>query len=149
MKNNEILHIPSLEVFGDWETLQKFLERRGNPLYSIGGGLDSEGCKNLTSLGNLTSVRGSLFLTKSNIKSLGNLTSVGGYLGLYGTNIKSLGNLTSVGGKLDLVHCFYLTSLGNLTSVGGDLYLRNTPISRKYSENEIRKMVDVKGEIYL
>jgi len=29
------------------------------------------------------------------------------------------------------------------------LYLRNTPISEKYSEEEIRKMVDVKGKIII
>ena len=42
-----------------------------------------------------------------------------------------------------------ITSLGNLQSVGGDLGLRNTPISEKYSGEEIRRMVDVKGNIYL
>ena len=83
----EILHIPFLDVFGDWETLQKFLERRGNPLYSIGGDLD-----------------------------------------LSETNIKSLGNLTSVGGNLDL---------------------RGTPLSKKYTIEEIRNMVKVGGKIYL
>jgi hypothetical protein len=29
------------------------------------------------------------------------------------------------------------------------LSLRNTPISRKYSEQEIRNMVEVGGDIYL
>ena len=127
MKNNEIFYIPSLNVFGDWETLQQFLERRGNPLYSIGGNLDLEGI---------------------NIKSLGNLTSVGGGLGLYGTKIKSLGNLTSVGGELNLSDS-NIESLGNLTSVGGDLVLYFTPISKKYSREEIKQMVEVKGTIYL
>ena len=77
MKNNEIFYIPSLDVFGDWETLQKFLDRRGNPLYSIGGDLDLSGTK-IESLGNLTSVGGNLYLSGTDIKSLGNLTSVGG-----------------------------------------------------------------------
>jgi hypothetical protein len=149
-EEQEVLQIPSLELFNnDWETLQKFLERRGNPLYSIGrdlvlfktpiqslGNLTSvgrnlylNGCKNLTSLGNLTSVGGSLYLNGcKNLTSLGNLTSVGEGLNLAGTNIKSLGNLTSVGDYLDL---------------------RETPVSRKYSENEIRQMVKVGGEVYL
>jgi hypothetical protein len=146
-EEQEILHIPSLDVFGDdWKTLQKFLERRGNPLYSIGGDLDLSytdieslgnltsvegnldlfGCKILTSLGNLTSVEGNLDLNRTNIESLGNLTSVGGTLYL-SREIKNLGNLTSVGGSLDLEHCENLTSLGNLTSVGGSLDLRYTP----------------------
>ena len=128
MKNNEIFYIPSLDVFGDWETLQKFLERRGNPLYSIGGDLG---------------------LIGTDIESIGNLTSVGGRLNLYGCkNLTSLGNLTSVGGYLDLEGT-NIESLGALTSVGRDLYLRITPISKKYSEEEIRQMVEVKGDIYL
>ena len=86
-EEQEILQIPSLDVFGEWETLQKFLERRGYPLYSVGGDLDLEG-----------------------------------------TNIKSLGNLTSVGGYLDL---------------------SRTPLSKKYTIEEIRNMVKVGGDIYL
>jgi hypothetical protein len=39
--------------------------------------------------------------------------------------------------------------LGNLTSVGGDLDLRGTPLSKKYTEEQIRQMVDVGGEILL
>jgi hypothetical protein len=29
------------------------------------------------------------------------------------------------------------------------LFLRKTPMSKKYTEEEIRSMVDVKGKIYL
>jgi hypothetical protein len=39
--------------------------------------------------------------------------------------------------------------LGNLQSVGGYLYLRKTPLSEKYTEEQIRQMVDVGGKIYL
>jgi hypothetical protein len=39
--------------------------------------------------------------------------------------------------------------LGNLKSVGRILNLRNTPMSRKYSEQEIRQMVNIEGDIYL
>jgi hypothetical protein len=169
-EEQEILHIPSLELFNnDWETLQKFLERRGNPLFSIGGDLDLsyndiESLGNLTSvgggldlrrtniksLGKLTSVGGSLCLRDINIKSLGNLISVGGYLDLgLCENLTSLGNLTSVGGFIELEDCKNLTSLGNLTSVGGSLDLRYTPISKKYSKEEIKQMVDIGGDIYL
>ena len=62
------------------------------------------------------------------IKSLGNLISVGGYLNLRNTQIESLGNLMSVRGYLDL---------------------KNTPISKKYTEEEIRQMVNVKGVIFI
>ncbi len=107
--------------------LQKFLELKGNPPYTIGGDLD---------------------LSRTPIKSLGNLISVGGNLDLRRTQIKSLGNFQSVGGDLDLWDT-PIKSLGNLTSVGNDLYLRYTPLSEKYTEEEIRQMVDVGGKIYM
>ena len=127
-EEQEVLQISSLNVFGGWEALQKFLERKGNPLYSFEGYLNLRG---------------------TNIESLGNLTSVGNSLDLRTTNIESLGNLTSVGGSLNLIGCKKLTSLGNLTSVGGILDLKRTPISRKYSRAEIRQLVKVDGDIYL
>ena len=127
-EEQQILHIPSLKYFNnDWETLQRFLQLKGNPLYSIGGYLFLYNTP-IESLGNLTSVEGGLYLENTPIKSLGNLTSVGGFLHLNNTLIESLGNLTSVGGYLDL---------------------RNTPISEKYNQKEIRKMVNVKGNIFM
>ena len=42
-----------------------------------------------------------------------------------------------------------IKDLGNLQSVGGGLNLRGTPISKKYSEEQIRQMVQVNGNIYL
>jgi hypothetical protein len=42
-----------------------------------------------------------------------------------------------------------IESLGDLQSVGMNLYLNDTPISEKYSEEEIRQMVNVEGKIYL
>jgi hypothetical protein len=151
LKNSEepkVLHILSFEIFGnDWDKLQKYLDRKGNPLYSIGGDLDLRHTP-IESLGNLTSVGGYLYLYGSEIKSLGNLTSVGGYLYLYGSEIQSLGNLTSVGGYLNLRDSS-IKSLGNLKSVGGNLYLNNTPILKKYSKEEIKQMVNIEGDIYL
>ena len=147
-KEQKVLRIPSLKFFrNDWFLLQKFLESKGNPPYSIGGDLNLSDTP-IESLGNLTSVGGNLFLERTLIKSLGNLTSVGGNLVLRGTPIKSLGNLTSVGGNLILFNT-PIKSLGNLKSVGGFLELRKTPLSKKYTEEEIRQMVDVGGGIYL
>jgi hypothetical protein len=42
-----------------------------------------------------------------------------------------------------------IESLGNLQSVGGYLDLLRTPLSKMYTEGQIRQMVDVGGEIYL
>jgi hypothetical protein len=79
---------------------------------------------------------------------LGNLQSVGGNLYLRYTPIESLGNLISVGGNLNLYNT-PIESFGNLISVGGYLYLSNTPLSKKYTEEEIRQMVNVKGNFYM
>ena len=147
-QEQKVLRIPSLKIFNDdWYALQKFLELKGNPPYSIGGDLYLEGTR-IESLGNLQSVGGSLYLGNTPIESLGNLQSVGGYLNLFQTPIKYLGNLQSVGGDLNLFQT-PIKSLGNLQSVGGNLRLGNTPISEKYSEEEIRQMVNVEGDIYL
>jgi hypothetical protein len=167
-EEQKVLHIPSLKVFGDdWDQLQKFLESKGNPPYSIGGDLDLEGTSieslgnlqsvggdldlrgtSIESLGNLQSVGRDLNLYETPIESLGNLQSVGGDLDLYDTPIESLGNLTSVGGDLDLYKT-PIVSLGNLKSVGGFLNLPETPLSTMYSEKQIRQMVDVGGKIFM
>ena len=42
-----------------------------------------------------------------------------------------------------------IESLGNLTSVGGYLDLTDTPLSKKYTEEEIRESVKVGGKVYL
>ena len=125
-EEEEILTIPYAH-FEDWDMLQVFLERRKNPPYKISGDLDLAG-SSIESLGNLESVDGDLDLYISKIKSLGNLESVGGWLNLAGSSIKSL---------------------GNLESVGGNLYLYKTPMSKKYTEEEIRSMVNVGGDVYL
>ena len=115
-------------------------------LQSVNGHLDLKGTM-ITSLGNLQSVYGILNLRYCyKLTSLGNLQSVGGWLDLSLTNITSLGNLQSVNGDLNLYETD-ITSLGNLQSVGGSLYLGGTPISKKYSEEEIRKMVTVEDRI--
>ena len=146
-QEQEVLHIPSIDLFEGWDGLQEFLKRRGNPPYSIGGDLYLRNTP-IESLGNLKSVDGNLNLGYTSIESLGNLISVGGGLDLYKSSIESLGNLISVGGYLDLGGT-PIESLGNLTSVKGYLYLRNTPIAKKYTEEQIRNMVSVDGIIYL
>ena len=81
---NEILKIPFAVFDNDWDDLQLFLKHRGNPPYEINDDLNLFGSK-IKSLGNLTSVGGSLDLRKSKIEDLGNLTSVGGWLDLRNT----------------------------------------------------------------
>ena len=117
------------------------------PFDRVGGYLDLRGTS-VESLGNLQSVGGDLNLYDTQIKDLGNLQSVGGGLNLYDTQIKSLGNMERVGGDLNLYDT-QIKSLGNMERVGGDLNLGETPLAKKYSEAEIRQMVQVDGNIYI
>ena len=41
-----------------------------------------------------------------------------------------------------------IKSLGDLEFVGGNLFLSNTPLSKKYTEKQIRKMVYVQRGVY-
>ena len=85
-QEEKILELPDLSYFNnDWNSLQEYLKRKGNPKYSIMGNLN-------------------LYVTP--IESLGNLTSVGGDLNLYGTPIskkyseKEIRNMVKVDGKI-------------------------------------------------
>ena len=134
----KILSLPYLEFFDKdhevaWNIIQKIVERKGNPPYSIVGDLNLE---------------------HSLIESLGNLTSVGGYLNLSDTPIESLGNLQSVGRDLDL-NLSSIRKLSDLKYVGGDIDLSSTPLGEFLKEQlphevlkEFRKYIDVQGNVF-
>ena len=133
-EEQKVLHIPDFKIFGnDWDVLQRFLESKGNPPYTLGGNLDLVGLK---------------------VESLGNLVSVEHDLYAYDTPLKSLGSLTSVGGLMDLSNT-QIESLGNLSFVGGSLVLKGTPLfpkdasprSMQRMEDMIRRKVYVQGNI--
>ena len=117
----KLLKIP-YAVFNDWNLLQQFLERRGNPRYELVGDVDLRYREDIFDLGNLVRVYGDLYLEESSIESLGNLQYVGGNLRLDGTSIKSLGNLKYVGAYLDLRYT-PIKSLGNIEYVGEEIWL--------------------------
>jgi hypothetical protein len=133
-EEQKVLRIPDFKIFGnDWDILQRFLESKGNPPYSLGGNLDLVGLK---------------------VESLGNLVSVEHDLYAYDTPLKSLDNLTSVGGLMDISNT-QIESLGNLSFVGGSLVLKGTPLfpkdasprSKQRMEDMIRRKVYVQGNI--
>jgi hypothetical protein len=133
-EEQKVLRIPDFKIFGnDWDNLQRFLESKGNPPYSLGGNLDLVGLK---------------------VESLGNLVSVEHDLYAYDTPLKSLGSLTSVGGLMDISNT-QIESLGNLSFVGGSLVLKGTPLfpkdasprSKQRMEDMIRRKVYVQGNI--
>ena len=118
----KLLKIPYTVFNNDWDLLQQFLDRRGNPRYELVGDVYLLGRKDIFDLGNLVRVYGDLNLQSTSIQSLGALEYVGGYLRLTATPIQSLGNLEYVGGNLDLIGC-QIKSLGNLVRVDGYLDL--------------------------
>jgi hypothetical protein len=147
-ETEKVLEIPGLHYFPDGvEGLKNFIEKKNIKRWSLDDDLYLvwyEG--DLTWLEGLVSISGSLGLQGTKIESLGNLQSVGGYLDLRGTQIESLGNLKSVGGNLT-VRKTQIKSFGNLKSVVGDLWL-NKFLSEKYTNEEIKSMMDVDGIIY-
>jgi hypothetical protein len=133
-EEQKILHIPDIRIFGnDWDILQRFLESKGNPPYSLGGNLDLVGLK-VESLGNLVSVEHDLYAYDTPLKSLGSLTSVGGLMDLSNTQIESLGNLSFVGGSL---------VLNGIPLFGKD----TSPRSLERQSDIIRRKVYVQGNI--
>ena len=160
---------PRYSIGGDLDLSYTGIETLGN-LVRVEGSLVLHSCENLQSLGNLEYVGGKLSLKNTsietlgnlvrvegglnlmrcfNLQSLGNLEYVGGLFYLYGNeNLQSLGNLVRVGSDLDLGST-RIETLGNLEYVGGDLVLISTPLSKKYTEEQIRNMIEVVGEIYM
>jgi hypothetical protein len=133
-EEQKVLHIPDIRIFGDdWDNLQRFLESKGNPLYSLGGNLNLVGLE-VESLGNLVSVQHDLYAYDTPLKSLGSLTSVGGLMDISNTQIESLGNLSFVGGSLVLK--------------GTPLFPKDaSPRSMQRMEDMIRRKVYVQGNI--
>ena len=123
---DEMLRI-DFDVFkNDWNKLENFLRKINNPQFII---------------------LNDLILYDDVFVKFPNLIKVDGKVKVLSHTVTSLNNLEYVNGDLDLNRCVNLTSLGNLKSVGGHLYLFETPLSKKYSEEEIRQMVNIKGKI--
>ena len=117
----KLLKIP-YKVFNDWNLLQQFLDRRGNPRYELVGDVKLNFRSDIINLGNLVRVDGDLDLIGSQIESLGNLEYVSGNLNLHHSSIQSLGNLEYVGGALNIFDTT-IKSLGNLQYVGDTIVL--------------------------
>lgn len=147
IKEEKILKI-YFDVFNnDWNLLQKFLERRGNPLYYLIGDVDLRS-SHIKTLGELVGIEGNLNAYKSNLESLGKLKHVSGDIHLQFTNVNTLGNLEYVGKDLDLMYS-KVWSLGNLQYVGGDLHLSSAPVSSVLEYEQLLNQIEVGGDILL
>ena len=110
----------------------------------VGNSLDLTRCKELTKLPDNLYVGYHLYLTASNITELPNNLYVGGNLFLNNSNITELPYKLHVGRYLVLNNS-NLTELPNNLYIDGDLYIKGTPLSKKYSHEEIREMITSKG----
>lgn len=118
-------------------------------LQRVGGDLSLYGCRNLRTLNKLEYV--GFYLNAGaleDLKDLGELQYVGGDLNIGGTNIETLNKLHTVGKDL-FAKRSKLSSLGDLEFIGGHFNIENTPLSRMYSESEIRRQVKVIGKIVM
>lgn len=86
-------------------------------------------------------VKGNLFLGGTNIAQLPEGLEVAYSLGLeLCVNLNSLPKGLKVGGFLDL-EASKVSSLPEGLEVGTDLYIQNTPLAEKYTDEEIREMI--------
>jgi hypothetical protein len=148
-EEEKLSELPPIDDFfdSDWNLVLNFMNRYPNKKFYYPSDLDLT-FSDIETLGNLVKVEGYLNLMScKNLVSLGGLEYVDGYLNLTFSNIETLGNLEYVGHALNLYGCENLQSLGNLNYVGKWVDLRGTLISEKYTEEEIRKMVEVVYDI--
>lgn len=92
-----------------------------------------------------------LDFTNGAISSLPENFSTSAFIRLAGTSIKSLPNNLTVNNDVSL-NGSLINSIPKKLQITGYLDLRNTPISKKYTKDEIRKLIEknggsVKGEI--
>jgi hypothetical protein len=103
-------------------------------------------------------VKGDLNLNQSSIESLPNGLRVKGHLWLFGSDIESLPEGLEVGGWMDVSHTyikslpdnlyvgghlwFKYSNIGEIPKnlyVGGELDIEETPLAKKYTDEEIRR----------
>jgi hypothetical protein len=101
----------------------------------------------ITSLPDNLKVGGNLYLDDTPITSIPDNLKVGGSLSLAYTKITSLPDNLTVGGYFSLIST-KITSLPDNLTVEGSLYLMYTPISEKYTKEQLKEMLPgVQGKI--
>jgi hypothetical protein len=102
------------------------------------------GYTNITSLPDNLKVEGSINLSYTDLRTLPENFKVNGYLNLRVTPISNLPDNLHVGGWFG-IESTNIDSIPNKLFVKTDLYVKDTPLSEKYSIYEIRKMIEDKG----
>ena len=92
---------------------------------------------------------GSLYITKTKIKSIPGNFTIHGVCDLSRTPIQSLPNNLSVTGYLNIRNT-KIKSIPDNLQVRGAFYIENTPLSKKYTLDQLKKMLPgVTGEIVI
>ena len=129
---------------GDLELSHTNITKLPNDLY-VDGYLNLINCKKITKLPDNLYVGGKLYLNETNITELPDNLYVGGYLALYGcTKITKLPDNLYVVEDLDLSGT-NITELPDNLYFGWNLYIKNTPLAKKYTDQEIRDIVASTG----
>ena len=76
-----------------------------------------------------------------------NLSYIDGYLDIRWTNISELPRGLVINGNLYIIYT-NISELPDDISIEGSLYCYNTPLGSKYSNEELRKKYNIKGDIY-
>ena len=98
----------------------------------------------ITSLPEGLTIDGDLSLVRTKITSLPNNLTVGRSLFVSGTKITSLPDNLKIGDTL-YIDDTKISSIPNNLEIGRSFWLYRTPLSQKYSEEQIRKMIQDKG----
>jgi nitrogenase molybdenum-iron protein alpha/beta subunit len=125
------------------------LEFLPDELIRVGGDLDLIGSKMKKLPDNLKEIGGALWLNTTSIEYLPEtLTYIDGSLNLSNSKIKKLPDNLKIGGNLYLTNT-PIEYLPENLSIAVNLFIKFTPLSKKYTVDEIRKMVKhIGGDIY-
>jgi hypothetical protein len=146
------LPLDNLNVKGNLDLFNTQIKSLPDNL-KISGFLSVTWNENMTELPNNLNVKSDIYLSHTPIKSVPDTLKVGGHFYLDDTKITALPDNLKVGGDLRLTST-PIRSLPDNLNVKGDIDLRDTPISKKYTKEEILKMIEdsggsVKGKIYI
>jgi hypothetical protein len=148
LNNTNITSLNNLEYVGNYLVVSETPIKDLSKLKYVGGYLKLNNT-NIESLGDLEEVGGYIYAPNTQLVSLGKLKKVGEYLDVQNTDIRTLGDLEYVGGNLYISYCEKLNSFGELTYVGGGISMRNTPLSKMMSVEEIKNKIEVNDKIML
>jgi len=146
LQNNEYKEIPKEWVnLKETNSLIKKFENHPNGVqYKHEGNLDLSG-EQLTKLPNDLYVDGWLGLSNCpQLTKLPDKLYAGKTLSISKTNIKELPDNLYVGGNLFLIETS-IEEIPNNLYVGRNLFIQNTPLSRKYTHEEIYEMITLRG----